>query len=187
MNNKFLKKANTVIELTSLMDVIFILLAVVVCRQQISMTEKKAEAENVVIEAEAAMKEADEMMDAAEAALSENAIMKEQLELCSDIFSQVTLVTVSLSYDYTHPESRFIRVGVNDQDLTVLSNMVKGNTADGFKKLTEYLDGIMEASNGRPVILSVDRSRILYRDDVELIRIINQYYDKYDNLYSRAD
>lgn len=186
MNNKYLKKANTVIELTSLMDVIFILLAVIICRQQINMTEKEKYAEASVIEAEAAVKKADELKDTAEAAVTEKEMLREQLELCSDVFSQVTLVAVSLNYEQSIPEHRIIRVAVNDNEPVKMTMLTPKEPGKGFDELTEYLAGIMEEADGRPVILSVDRSKILYRDDRELTVILNQFYNGYSNLYQRV-
>lgn len=183
MNNKYLKKANTVIELTSLMDVIFILLAVVMCRQQLDMTEKQKNAEVTVIEAQEAVKEAGEMMDAAEAALSENAMLKEQLELCSDVFSQVTFVTVKLTYEPNHPETRRIRTILNDDEPKVLATLTRGDAKKGFDELSEYLASVAETAGDSPVILKVDRSQILYRDDKELTMLIRRLDDTYDNLF----
>ena len=60
MKNKHWKKINTAVELTSLLDVIFIVLMIVVCNQQINLTERQTELEQQTVRAEAMMQEAQE-------------------------------------------------------------------------------------------------------------------------------
>ncbi|MCQ2402018.1 MAG: hypothetical protein MJ059_08900 [Lachnospiraceae bacterium] len=185
MNKIFLKRTNTTIELTSLLDVIFIVLMIVICNQNFEAEKTIEAAQGSVVEAEARIAEADKMMNLAEAVITENTMLKEQVELCTDIFSQVTLVTVSVTYTLSNPRQRVIRISVNDNEPEKLTMLTPAEPHKGFEELTESLKSILEDSAGRPVILSVDRSQILYRDDIELTRILNKF-GGYSNLYMRA-
>lgn len=186
MNNRFLRKTDTAIELTSLLDVIFIVLMVVICSKNYDVQLKSETAEKTVIEAEAAMHEAEEMMKSAEDALAENVLLREQAELCSDVFSQVTMVAIYANYEKNTPQHRIIRVAVNDNEPVKMTMLTPEEPHKGFDELEAYLTGILDKADGMPVIISVNRTGILYRDDAELTRVLNKF-SGYKNLYEKRN
>ncbi|MBQ0100042.1 MAG: hypothetical protein KBS39_00855, partial [Lachnospiraceae bacterium] len=139
-------KLNTVVELTSLLDVIFIVLMIVICNQQINLEEKGhdveaayEEAALLTAEAEAALSEAEDLRAEAEA---EKALFEEHREKFEDISSQMTTVTVIIDYQPSNLRTRTIRL-MADADAPETITITPETENDAYTKFEEKLEDLV--------------------------------------------
>ena len=190
MKHRLKNKLNTVVELTSLLDVIFIVLMIVICNQQINLEEKghdvEAAYEEVALltaEAEAALSEAEDLRAEAEA---EKALFEEHLEKFEDISSQMTTVTVIIDYQPSNLRTRTIRL-MADADTPETITITPETENDAYTKFEEKLEDLVtqaEASD-KPVVISIDMTRILYRDELRAEEVLSAVYGRHGNLFYR--
>ena len=154
---------NILIDLTSLLDVIFIVLLIVTCRLQ---TVEEAVAEKEV--------QAQERIDEAR---SEQELYKEQMESLSNISEYVVVISVNANYD-EDLITRHIRVldsgsGTGVQEIGTL---VGQNTEEGLEKLRSYLQSTVEKNPDKTVVISLNEKDedILYRDENSINKIIDE-------------
>jgi len=181
MRNKFSKKLNTQIELTSLLDVIFIVLMVVICNQQINMTAKTNEAQVVMQQAEDLKAEAEDLKAEAEA---EKAILKDHEDTYELISEQYDVLTVYVTYTPSSPQDRSILVLAGDEELPhiQLSPSNQKEALEQFENMLETRVARAEKDE-KPVIISVNKDQILYRDEKAVSDILDRLFDKHDNIY----
>ena len=174
-------KQNTQIELTSLLDVIFIVLMIVVCNQQINMTEKTQEARAAVEEAQEMEQSAEDARAEAEA---EKALFEEHREMYEEINSQMSIVTVYADYTPSSPSDRSLYLIVDTQSSKKIQ-VSAGTEKTAFAQLEEELDAAVKTADdaGKPVIISINTERILYRDESRLSGIVDDLFRRYDNIY----
>lgn len=190
MKHRLKNKLNTVVELTSLLDVIFIVLMIVICNQQINLEEKGhdveaayEEAALLTAEAEAALSEAEDLRAEAEA---EKALFEEHLEKFEDISSQMTTVTVIIDYQPSNLRTRTIRL-MADADTPETITITPETENDAYTKFEEKLEDLVtqaEASD-KPVVISIDMTRILYRDELRAEEVLSAVYGRHGNLFYR--
>lgn len=190
MKHRLKNKLNTVVELTSLLDVIFIVLMIVICNQQINLEEKGRdvetayeEAAEVKAEAEAALSEAEDLRAEAEA---EKALFEEHLEKFEDVSSQMTTVTVIIDYQPSNLRTRTIRL-MADADTPETITITPETENDAYTKFEEKLEDLVtqaEASD-KPVVISIDMTRILYRDELRAEEVLSAVYGRHGNLFYR--
>lgn len=190
MKHRLKNKLNTVVELTSLLDVIFIVLMIVICNQQINLEEKGhdveaayEEAALLTAEAEAALTEAEDLRAEAEA---EKALFEEHLEKFEDISSQMTTVTVIIDYQPSNLRTRTIRL-MADADTPETITITPETENDAYTKFEEKLEDLVaqaEASD-KPVVISIDMTRILYRDELRAEEVLSAVYGRHGNLFYR--
>ena len=154
---------NILIDLTSLLDVIFIVLLIVTCRLQ---TVEEAVAEKEV--------QAQERIDEAR---SEQELYKEQMESLSNISEYVVVISVNANYD-EDLITRHIRIldsgsGTGVQEIGTL---VGQNTEEGLEKLRSYLQSTVEKNPDKTVVISLNEKDedILYRDENSINKIIDE-------------
>lgn len=154
---------NILIDLTSLLDVIFIVLLIVTCRLQTveeAVTEKEVQAQERIDEAR-----------------SEQELYKEQMESLSNISEYVVVISVNANYD-EDLITRHIRVldsgsGTGVQEIGTL---VGQNTEEGLEKLRSYLQSTVEKNPDKTVVISLNEKDedILYRDENSINKIIDE-------------
>ena len=73
---------------------------------------------------------------------------------------------------------------VNDAELPMIT-LSPSNANEAYRKLEEALESnIAAAEEGdKPVIISIDTTQILYRDEKAVDEIINGLFDRHGNLY----
>ena len=176
MKNRFSGKLKNTIELTSLLDVIFIVLMIVVCNQQINMTVKEDSAKVAMAEALDAQADAD----------AEKELYKQHRETYETINEQMDVITVYVDYTPSDIKNREIRIMVNDDELPMIK-ISPSNAKESYEKLEKSLDSKVSAANdaGKPVIISIDTSQILYRDEKAVDEIIGRLFKQYDNLFTK--
>ena len=166
-------KGDVLIDLTSLLDVIFIILLIVMWGQntvEINLKQAQAEAEDAMYQTK-----------------TEQMLYKQQLEITNNINSYVFAVSVVVPYDktdVTHRRIQILKEGKEIESFELVGNNVKVSIEAFRKSLTEYA----EENKDRPVILSLNErdDNILYRDEVMVTEIFNELAREYGNVYIRG-
>lgn len=185
MRNKFSRKINTAIELTSLLDVIFIVLMIIVCNQQINMTAKTEEAQAVLAQAEEKMDQAEDIMAEAEA---QKELYKEDRDTYESINEQTDIMTVYVTYTPSNPEDREILIMRNGEELPHIF-ISPSNTTEALEGLTSILDKHVSAAHeeDKPVIVSINTDKILYRDEKAVSEILDGLSEEYGNIFYKRE
>ena len=195
---------NAPIDLTSLLDVIFIFLFVVMIGY--ALTAQKAEeaaavrAETAEAEALEAGKEAAEAAEALKAAEEELAEAGQELReqrglvtayenVVRDYESQVIgkrvkIVTISGSYDSEDSKNRLISIRLNESTIQV---SITPDTMDsGYRRIRQmikdYID-LFDDSKQTVVVFSVNSVGIQHRDRLKLDAMIDELSEQYSYVY----
>lgn len=163
------KKTGPDIDLTPLLDVIFIVLMVVMCQQSLTSGTKEeriTELENSLEETEA-----------------DNKVMKMQLETAENEERLVAYITLYAQYEKNDPRTRHIKLAYNED--TVIEDIVitPDTQVQAYTQFAEEITSFMETKEGIPVLLTLDDTDILYRDHVRLEKEIEALRETYSNLY----
>ena len=178
MKNRFSNRINNSIDLTSLLDVIFIVLMIVMCYQQIYLEKREANADVV-------MEEAMAMQDEAAEAMADASVYAEQLDTYEDMFNQIAVITVYASYQPSDPRNRQIRVLINNEEVSTI-DVSPTNAEEAYGRLAQLLEDNITKHAEIPVIISLDDEQILYRDQLRISDMINGLFSKHDNLYYKV-
>lgn len=195
--------ASSNIELTPLLDVIFIILFIVIISNALNTKKAAAEAESEVsdarrevklLESEAARK--DEAIESLEAQIFDQDAMAAQYEQRIDelegsvIGRRVKIVSLSCVYDEADTSRRRLAAAAPDAESFTVD--FTSDTAEmSFGRLNNWLEQYIE-NNTRAgadkaerviIVLSVGSERILKRDREALDRIIAGLEAKYDDVY----
>ena len=154
------------IDLTSLLDVIFIILLVLVCGQTTisdDLNAAQAQAEYAKMQAEA-----------------EKQLYEEQQET----FSNVWAVSVVVPYDENEITKRQIRLLKQGEEIQSI-DLIGNDIAESVNSFKESLVGYIEQNKDKPIILSVNENddHILYRDEVMVNDIFDELVQTYSNVY----
>ena len=183
MKSRLTDKLKNSIELTSLLDVIFIILMVVVCNQQINMQEKTSEAERVMIEAQQMQDAALQMQDEASIAISDKKLYQEQLDTLENADQLIGSITVRVDYMPSEPQNRTIKILSSTGEQTI--DLTPANTAAAYERMEEQLEKAITENAGKPVFIAVEDKEILYRDLNMTSDIVDGLMDLYDNVYRK--
>ncbi|MCR5727604.1 MAG: hypothetical protein K6G24_09065 [Lachnospiraceae bacterium] len=168
------------IDLTPLLDVVFIVLIVVLAGQDNYSTEadrKYAEAEQYVKEVNASMEEIG----------AENSVLTEQMSAYSSINEYFNVVTVYAAYSTENRKLRTIYIKVNTED-TVAINLNPSNASAAWLECRNYIEELIKKDESLPMILSLDSNRdekMLYRDEMSINELFMDLTGKYKNLNIR--
>lgn len=159
-------KRNIFIDLTSLLDVVFIFLMIVLCNQQNETRE--AQAKNI---------EASEIMEQA----------KVQLELYTDQMDSVDnlcLVSVYARYEPDNITKRHLSIKRKGEEIEEIE-MMGNNTKEALETLESNLRAYIELNKEKPIILSLNEKdeNILYRDEKEILKIFDKLKQELKNVY----
>ena len=205
--NKPWKNTQTSIELTSLLDVIFIVLMIVVCNQQIYTKTQVDEASAAVAEAEAmeqsllereekarldeetagkALAEAEAMKAEAEDAIAEKDFYAEQLDTYDTMAEQMLAVAVLVDYEPADLKQRKIRflVGTKEADSILLT---PETAAEAWKEAERFLGALLQENKGIPVICAVSKTKILLRDERKAEELLKKLSETHGNLYMKME
>lgn len=188
------RRKSVIVELTSLLDVIFIMLFMVMSRNQAATEQAQQDAAQSVAEMQAAVSEYEEKFTEYQAILDETAeereniaSMQSRLESMEQFGEMARIVTV---YVYDSGYKRSIKLEANGETAAV--DFDSGNMDYAREKFTAELDGAVKDSP-YPVfiIFSYDEDKV-YRRDYELVtEVIEKVQGGYENVYikfsDRAD
>lgn len=166
-------KSDVLIDVTSLLDVIFIVLLVVLLGQS-----------NV----EANLKQAQAEAEAAKAEMNaEQMLYEQQQEIADTINRLVFAVSVVVPYDKADVTHRTIRILKENEEIESFE-LVGNNTEASVEAFKKSLVTYVEANKDRPVILSLNErdDNILYRDEVMVTEIFYGLTKEYGNVYIRG-
>ena len=164
---------DVIIDLTSLLDIMFIILLVVLWGQQNKnedLIKMQAEAEQAKTQAE-----------------SEYRLYEQQIEIADNVNQFVWAASVVVPYDKNDVTKRTIQIlkeGEEIESFALSGNKVEASVAAFKKCLVEYI----LANKDKPVILSLNDNDdyILYRDEVMVTEIFMELAKEYSNVYLRG-
>ena len=166
MNRSFLEKARIDVDLTSLLDVIFIILMVVLCHQQVDANNNQAVMENL-----------QSQISAAEDAVAENVMYEERLDTYENIDEYINLITVYAEYDVSDVTKRYIRIMNGENEIKKIEITPESET-EGYAQFEEALKALItESDSTKPVLCSLDLNQILYRDAIKINDIVSKIED----------
>ena len=173
MRGKKNNRGDILIDLTSLLDVIFIILLVVLCHGQLSSQE----VENEKIEVEEKMAEVDK----------KDSLYSQQLDSMEELQQYVMIVSVDASYDPSNIKERTVDVLISGSSEPEEFSLIGENTKEPLEQLEETLKACIEENEDKQIILSLNENddRILYRDEVAIIKIFEDLWNEHRNVLSR--
>ena len=166
-------RGDVIIDLTSLLDVIFIILLIVMWGQNSAELRLK--------ETQAATEQAMALTE------EEQQLYEQQLEIADNINSYVWAVSVVVPYDKEDVTKRTIRIlreGEEIQSFELAGNNVSASVEAFKNSLVQYI----EKNKDKPVILSLNENddNILYRDEVMVTELFFELTKQYSNVYIRG-
>ena len=176
--NKRNKKNDIIIDLTSLLDVIFIVLLVVMAGQ---FTASKSQ-ENTLAEQQA---EAEAMMEEAE---NNIAVYENMIDTMDNVNKYIIAVSIAVPYNKEELHKREIKLLAEGNELKSFP-LVGSETEEAFNELKDTLESFIKSNPDSPVILSLndDDDKILYRDEKAITEILNELSGEYGNVYIKGN
>ena len=181
MKNKSNRRNEIIIDLTSLLDVIFLVLMVVLCKTQLMQQD----IETKDVEASAREAEAEVLIDEANA---KQELYSDQIDTQDNLNEYVWAISVYSSYVSDKITERHIRVVSEDKDIKTFDLIgTKDTNAKVFEEFKEYLEENIKEKKDTPVILSLNENdeKILYRDEKKIREIFDEIKEKYSNVYEK--
>ncbi|MCR5775544.1 MAG: biopolymer transporter ExbD [Lachnospiraceae bacterium] len=160
MRKKHDKTGNILLDLTPILDVIFIMLLIFVSESRIT----KAESDKII---------------------SENAVAKEEYETRNQAMDEYyTFVDVIATYEADTPENRVIYL-YGDPDAPE-EIVLKGRDVEaGYEELMNDLTFYVESNPGKPVVFALNQNNenMLYRDEQRIKEMFESLKDLSDDVY----
>lgn len=165
-------RSDIIIDLTSLLDVIFIILLVVLCGQQYQGQE--------LTDGQAAAKQAQEKAEAA------YQLYTDQQEMADSLNQLVCTVSVMVPYeeDVTVRTIMILKEGSDTQEISLKGHDTQTEFAEFQASLADYI----QKNKNKPVILSLNENDeyILYRDEMMVNEIFAELAGEYENVYIKG-
>lgn len=166
-------KGDIIIDLTSLLDVMFILLLVVLCSQN-SINENLEQSNAKYDHARSQAEEAYQLY-------------QDQMETADHLNKYVLVVSVVVPYDekeITKRQIKLLKEGAEIECFDLVGNDVDAS-AKGFK---DSLVSFIQKNKDNPVILSLNEEddNILYRDETMVKNIFTELVEEYSNVYIKG-
>lgn len=165
-------KSDILIDLTSLLDVIFIVLLVVIARQQ-TLTEKT-------------QNEMNQASEASQEAQARYELYKDQMEMADNLNKYVFAVSVYASYNSENVTQRTIRILREEEEIQTFE--LRGtNVKEPMAAFRTAMEDYVKAHGDQPVILSLNEKdeKILYRDEKAIKQVFDELKREYDNVFVR--
>lgn len=163
-----------VIDLTPLLDVIFIMLIVVLTIQTQhgdDASEKLEEAQRIEAEAK----------DQLEAMDSQMITMQEQLETYHNLNEYINVITICADYQPSNRKYRTVYLVIDDQEMKFSLNPSNGDTV--WAECQAAIEQCLSENPDVPMIYSVLSSKMLYRDEQKIKSLFDELSSSYDNIY----
>ncbi len=182
MRHRLSDRLQSNIDLTSLLDVIFILLLVVMCGQKLTTGEKLSTYEQQI---ETLSAERDEAVIREAQASEQEELYRQQVDTFENEFTYVTSVAISVSYLPTDIKNRKLTMLVNNEEPLVIT-ITPENAAKAYDEFTAALSEVLDQKSDIPAIVSLDTSRILYRDEKAVNGIMKNMLESHPNMYMKS-
>ena len=168
--SRFKNKGNLLIDLTSLLDVIFIVLLVVMSMLQ-EQESVAAEEKKGYMEQEANISHLEEQYN-------------DQLDAISNIDEYIAFISVNARFD-EDLVTRHIEILNSDKSSIVpeIPELKRTKTSEAYSSLKDYIEAYIKENPERVVVLSLNEGDedILYRDEKEIKSIFNILETEYSN------
>ena len=166
-------KSGVLIDITSLLDVIFILLLVVMCgyaKQNHALEHESDLAEKAKAEAEA-----------------NSAAYSDMINTQDELQSLVWTASIVVPYEPDEITLRHIKVLAEDTEIITI-DLVGNDVAGDVKEFENLLTDYVNRHPDCPVILSLNdnNDKILYRDEKAIEEILQELKNKYSNVYIKG-
>lgn len=174
MRRKRRKVRNGVfIDLTSLLDIIFIFLMLFICSYHL---EKQKNATS---------REATEKAKADAEAVSQD--YADMIDTYKNLNQYVGAASISVPYDPNDITKRTIKVLTEDAEIKSI-DLVGNDAAGNIDEFKDYIKGYINEHEGRPIILSLNEEddKILYRDEKSINEIFGELLKTYPNVYIKG-
>lgn len=180
-----------IIDLTPLLDVIFILLIVVLCYQDSYLKkadEKVADAERTE---QTAKEEAAETEKSAKDAIAETEgryeAAREQLSTYEQIYDYVNVVSVYASYRPSNRKYRTLHVEINANGPWE-KEINPSNEDRIWDECLAYIEDTLKDS-ACPTVFAIRNEKMLYRDEQAILELYDRLNikDKYEKNYTETD
>ncbi len=168
LKNKPKSLGQFIIDLTPLLDVIFILLIVILTYQD----DYSKKADEAFEEAQRIEQQAKEEVAAIDGI---NTTIKEQLDTYEHLYNSVNVVTIYADYEVTKRKYRILHVQVNANDLWE-KEINPSNEENVWNECLDYIETELSKNTGIPTIFSILDEKMLYRDELSILDL----YDKLD-------
>ena len=152
-----------IIDLTPLLDVIFILLIVVLCYQDNFSSEAKAEIKD-------ANEKVADITDEKARTDGENTLLSRQLETYENLNNYVDVITIYSSYKPSNRKYRNVYVQINGGD-SWERELNPSNEKAVWSECKEYIEGALANNDDKPVVLSITDEKMLYRDEQSIEKL----------------
>jgi biopolymer transport protein ExbD len=164
-------KFNIDLDLTSMLDVIFIILMVVMTSQLLNNAKETATARELSAELEAAK--------------ADNKAYEMQLQNMENPEKLVSFVTLYANFESADPKTRHIKLLLGEETAIDDIKLPPDNEETAYKDFGDKLASFLDDHNDTPVLLTLDDSNILYRDHVRMEEILASLKDAHPNLFIR--
>ncbi|SDB56844.1 hypothetical protein [Butyrivibrio sp. INlla16] len=164
-------KSNKLIDLTSLLDVVFIILLVVMCQLQETKNTYAAKEESI-------QQQENDFNELKK-------LYSDQIESLGSVSDYISYITVNAQYDEDLVTRHITILNSDKQSEIPEIPQLKGlRVSDGYDELNKYLSTYVAENPERVVVLSFneDDEDILYRDEKAIKEIFTQLSSEYPNI-----
>lgn len=193
MNRQRYSKGDILIDLTSLLDVVFIVLAIVLCNQQYQIKTLETAGEQLMQERDSIEQKQNEMnerekqvAEREEVTDSQYVLYKDQLNTGDNLMQYVLTISVNVGYVTPDMKERNINILAGGEENPEVFHL-KGENTEELNTFEEKLKKYIEDNDDKPVILSLneDEEKILWRDEYKIKEIFEKLGNNYDNVYEK--
>lgn len=169
MRREHLHNNNILLDLTPLLDVIFIILLIFVSQTILLKKTSAGEAQRLQDEYTEAKKEYDL-----------------RNEMIDDYY---TFVTVISTYDKENPENREIRISRDPNEADHIITLNGSDVEQEYSEFEEYLKGYIDPNREAPIVFSLNQGdeRILYRDENRIRETVEKLQNSNNNVYFKKE
>lgn len=160
---------NILLDLTPLLDVIFIILLIFVSQTILLKKTSAGEAQRLQDEYTEAKKEYDL-----------------RNEMIDDYY---TFVTVISTYDEENPENREIRISRDPNEADQIITLNGSDVEQEYSEFEECLKGYIDPGREAPIVFSLNQGdeRILYRDENRIRETVEKLQNSNNNVYFKKE
>lgn len=170
MRRRHNKRDDLIIDLTSLLDIIFIILLVVMCSQQLTKWDYESQEQAAI-----------EKVRDAEATAE---LYEDQMETHDKLNEYVLKLSVYSDFNPQQITVRKVRI-LKELEAIETIDLIGADTGSAFAKLEKSLADYIAENSDKPVILSLNEGdeKILYRDEKTILAIFERLSESYTNVY----
>ncbi len=171
------KKNGVEIDLTSMLDVIFIILIVVMCSVAAGGESNKDLA-----------KANDDLTKQLKYTTHELTTTVDLVEAQDNLLEEVAIMVLHADYDADNPADRgmwLLRSTSEGEEEVEPERITLNNESreEAFLEIEQRIIDYLNSNEGIPVLISIDKSQILYRDYNQLDAMLTKMQEDYNNLF----